>query len=378
VSHEATSSALSNGDVELPPIGQHQFSQIASQHQQREPSLPRLQSVILPRDYPRVSSLLSSTDGDLPGYSTQREYLDASGNPPPGVYHHWPAHTAPRLTPLSPHGQSEAEDEWLTFYFEELRHNCFQVSQNRPPYTTDAQNNESNEDVEISLYPKNKPVGFNPQETSKLDGITTDEIKAKKRAEHAEAERTRRDRHKRSLVQAYLKVSDYALSKAGWDLNSTRAPTKEKIMIAANIHQRMLTRLIELIFKHDYDHASHPLEPHQGIGLSRATSDENFQPYRTTEGARYQQVLVQQCSMAKPSAIGHVEFPSPNRSLSSLSESFYSTESGHTKRKREEDDDEETTPTGPLRHAAAKQSPYDSPRSANSSLSSWCLVEKQI
>jgi hypothetical protein len=377
VSHEATSSTLSNGDVKLPPIGLHQFSPIASQHQQREPSLPRLQSVIPPRDYPGVSSLLLPTDGDLPGYSTQREYLDISGNPPPGICHHWSAHTAPRLKPLSPHGQSEAEDEWLTFSFEELRHHCFQVSRDRPPYTTDAQNNESNEDVEISPYPKNKPVEFNPQETSKLQGLTTDETKARKRADHAEAERTRRERHKRSLVQAYHEVSDYALSKAGWDLNSTRAPTKEKIMIATNIHQRMLTRLIELMFSHDYDHASHPLEPHQGVGLSRAIFDENLLPYRTTEGARYQQALVQQWSMAKPSAIGHVEFLSPNRSLSSLSESFHSTDSGHTKRKRDEDD-EETTPTGPLRHAVAKQSPDDSPRSANSSLSSWCLVEKQI
>jgi hypothetical protein len=321
--------------------------------------------------------LLPSTDGDLPGYSIQREYLDTSGNLPPGIYHHWSDHIAPRLTPLSRYGQSEAEDEWLTFSFEELRLHCFQVTRDRPPYTINAQNNESNEDVEILTYPKNKPVEFNPQEKAQLEGLTTDDIKAKKRADHAEAERTRRERHKRSLVQAYHEVSDYALGKAGWGPNSTRAPTKEKIMIATNIHQRMLTRLIEFIFKHDYDHASHPLEPHQGVGLSRATLDENPLPYRTTEGARCQQTLVQQWSMSNPSTIGHVEFPSPNRSLSSLSESFHSTDSGHTKRKREEND-EETTPTRPLRHAVAKQSPDDSPRSATSSLSSWCLVEKQM
>lgn len=275
------------------------------------------------------------------------------------------------------------ETEWRSFAYEELYHVCRQISSDRPQY---------NPNVE-SHQPKRRPKKGSESQVEPKQLFAGDK-KREGQEKHAAAERARREHHKCELITQYQNPSDYALRVAKWEPNSVKPPTKEVIMYASNIHTAMLGQLITLgaqeLARRDQAIAdlerrfrifSDPPQCSRSSGSVQLCQQEttvlppNYMPNRAIEENGYWISSRRECSTSGSSTRNKSVPPtSPTRSLPSLSESFQGLDSGLAKRKREADDNE-TTPTGPLRYVAARNSTNCSPRSATSSRGSWCWLE---
>lgn len=356
--------------------------------------LPRLQAVLSAIGYHRVPSTLPSLDETFHGYRIPGEPLALllSHRPespdlgdPSACSEKASVATRPTPTRSTPStaGHRESGREWQTCSMERLHFILSQASANRPRYTTEVQNEKLK-----------RPIGNYPETKPNLDGISGESSKDKARREHAEVERARRERHRAGLVDSYSRLSDSTLQEAGWKPNFTKAPTKEKIVTAMNIHESMLRRLIMLEQQgsaqkdvtieglirenqllRDTQELRFPPGAHQCIDQSMHRNSQSHLAFRTVAEGRYHENEVREWSSSASSTTRYVSSTSPARSLSSLTGSFHSSDSGPTKRKRGENHDE-TTPTGPSRQGLVTPSLDSSPRSATSSRSSWCFVEK--
>lgn len=305
-----------------------------------------------------------------------------------------------RSTSVSLDGHGDNDTDWQTFSLEKLRFNIYKVSSERPEYMTGVQSTEPRERI-----PKVQKL------QTMSDEVNAEVSKKERDAKHADMERERRERLKKLVDEQYkVYANDLALELAGWQKNSTKAPTKEVMMTAMNIHEQMRRRMDVLQaeasaqmeeelgrtrqecaqkdkiiicereesagkvegFRRLFEHAW------QIVDRSSASCPQNYLPFRANGQGQNQEHLGREWTRSISSSTS-TYFPatSPDRSLPTLSESFHSTDYRNTKRKRGEDEGQ-TMPTGPSRHMIAKQSPDSSPRSANSSRGSWYLAERQV
>jgi hypothetical protein len=103
-----------------------------------------------------------------------------------------------------------AENNWVReLSLQDLQHRTYRFSSPRPPYEERNRKPKKNESTKV----------------------------------HAKNERGRRLKHKNYLIGQYRQCSDYALNKAGWQLDSTKPPMKKQILRARLIQGKMEQRL---------------------------------------------------------------------------------------------------------------------------------------
>lgn len=276
--------------------------------------------------------------------------------------------------------RNEARDKWQNFSLAELVNHLNKISGNRPPYAANKQDDERRKVIKrASLMRKKRDGGItDPHEQKKM----------KSKEKHAEAERCRRERLKLATKGQYESVCDFALEMAGFPLDGTRPLTKEVIMDANLIHGDMSRHMdrwkdqilnpLLAFFGNGHKAGHRLLVTHEEVGDRSTSVDHDLLPYRTAEHGTCQHILGQERPASQTSATTRsVSSMSSHRSLSTMCESFDSTNSRPTKRKWEgEEDEDDITPTGPLRHGIARQSPDTSPSSTISPHASWCSVRK--
>ena len=304
---------------------------------------------------------------------------------------------------LSTSGLREADMEWQTFSLQELQDRYSKRLRDRPPYSSNELNVEP--EKRVKKAPKSQTKATDCDET----------IKEKSRRKHADTERYRRYEHKKSLVFMYEHVSDYALETAGkkvnWTLNSAKAPTKDVILAACNIHVLMVERMIKLsqeqlaekdrvieqknreihVRDQKIRHLEYVLEEcceqiyssteaRKNVIQRSAPFSQCSLPFRNYTHGQHHRIFFpeaedrQLTSSAEDRNLPTVD---PVQSSSHPSETFRNFVSGFTKRKWETVESD-TTLGKPLPHDVPKRSLQHSPCSATSSRSSWCLVESSL
>jgi hypothetical protein len=274
-------------------------------------------------------------------------------------------------------GESRVDTPWEEAPLELLHYYCTNVSPNRPPYTAHVEDTEARKSPKKTLKPKANTEG--------KASLSTDDAG---RVKHARKERIRREAHRVTLMDSYHNVSDKSLELAGWDLNSVKAPTKETIMLAAQIDRKLRERWIQLLrldsaakdkrlseVECENERLRHEIQmcrerenipnsstgervpalwSHQ-LGQDHLSSQSIEPPCQNQPAPRWGQ-------SSRKRGNGSIGSTSPTNSTWSLLGSYSSAASAPMKRKREEEDN--ITPTGPLRYGMAKSSLNSSPRSA--------------
>ncbi len=389
-------------DYTLPPLEHRSLSFVAPERPEKVPRLPSLQLVVPVEDRQRPSSFLPHPEEALIEYRIPRGLPSSCLNRLPELAYQRYVPTplekgSGNTRPMSPlprtstAGHSDPLDDWNTFTMSELIYCLNEVSTSRPQYAADVRDDEPEKRMKKVPGPKIK--------SDHVVARTTEQKKEELKEKHAQSERDRRERHKRLVIEMYMRGCDYALEKAGWPRSSAKAPTKETVMEAMNIQMKMLGRL-HVMMNHFYEEQLAlkdrvieelrrllgnackqdfcSLGAYQALEQSDTLFAPNHLPFRATDQGQHQGNLVQRWSSSTSSTTNKsLRSPSPNRSLSTPSRSFYSTDSGRMKRKRKrkrEEDDDETTPPGLLRHGIARQSLDRSPRSTTFSHGSWCVI----
>ncbi|KAF7502425.1 hypothetical protein GJ744_005825 [Endocarpon pusillum] len=246
-SSEALNSPLSAHSLLLPPIDPGRSSPIASQDSGTSQILPRIPLLDAPEFHQRLSSLPVHADGAC-FKSPLLDRFDCSylkcllaKFEDELAYQNREEETTEMKMEVSrssfpTSSLREIDMEWQTFSPEELDKRCSEISPDRPPYSSN----------ELNVEPEQR-VKKAPKSQTKATDCGAETLKEKSRRKHADTERYRRYEHKKSLVFMYEHVSDYALETAGkkvnWTLDSAKAPTKDVILAAHNIHVLMVERM---------------------------------------------------------------------------------------------------------------------------------------
>lgn len=400
----------------LPPIDPGRSSPIAPQDSGIGQILPRIPLLDTPELHQRRSSLPVHTDGacfkschldrydcsylkcllaefeDEPAYQNRAEETQTT---------EMKMEASRSFLPTS--GLRETDMEWQTFSLQELDKRCSEISPDRPPYSSN----------ELNIEPE-QPVKKAPKSQIKATDCGAETLKEKSRKKHADTERYRRYEHKKSLVFMYEHVSDYALETAGkkvnWTLDSAKAPTKDVILAACNIHVLMVERMNMLSQEqlakkdrvieqkdreiHVRDQAirylvcvleecceqTHSREARKNVIQRSALIAQGSSPFRTHTQGQHQRIFFpdaeggQFTCFAEDRNLPPVE---PAQSSPQPSEWVRNSVSGFTKRKWGTVKGD-TSSGDPLPHDVPKRSHQHSPCSTISSRGSWCLVESSL
>lgn len=307
-----------------------------------------------------------------------------------------------------------ADDGWQNLSLEDLCSVIEQISPDRPFYSPNENNHRCKKKIRKFSRSTPKPEVVNTKDVAKLKNVCAGNVQKKRSADHATVESERRARRKKrsadhAIVESerrarhlsfvrtiYSLVCNFSLEKAGWPLNSTKAPTKEKILEAA-VHHILIFQHIYVLMKQeretwkahsaaatredfarqlangeidwesdDWKSIARLLEVDFGRRLCGPTASQAINQLQP-QFSQSQLPLRTVGRFRNPDSIAQ-EWISTYSESNSRFESFHSRDFGSMKRKRAEvEGDEDTTPTQPLRRVLGKTSPGTSPRSVDSS-----------